>query len=381
MTGLPVYLDYNATTPCDPEVVEVMLPFFSGTFGNAASRSHVYGLEAEEAVDIARRQVASLIEADTSEIIFTSGATEAVNLAIRGTVEAADESRRHIITWNTEHKAVLDVVTYLSASGIECTVLPVNSNGLPDMDQLADSLRKDTLLVSMMAANNETGVIMPIREAASLAHAHGALLFTDATQAVGKIPFSVRETGADLAAFSAHKVYGPKGAGAMFVKRGITRPKPLQFGGGHEGNLRSGTLNVPGIVGMGEALRIAGQRMKADAVHLSDLRARLLNALKSIPDIRWNAGDVPLLPHVASITFGFRGGDRMLAMIARDVAASSGSACSSAIPKPSHVLAAMGLNEMDGLSTIRFSLGRSTTEQDIDRVAEAIVKAVGRLRE
>jgi len=331
-------------------------------------------------VDTARNQVASLIGAKAQEIIFTSGATEAINLAITGTLNASAKERKHIITWATEHKAVLDVFAHHAERGTECTILPVDRNGLPDLNQLQRCIRPETILVSMMAANNETGVIMPVREAATIAHGHGALFFTDATQAVGKIPFSVTDGGVDLAAFSAHKVYGPKGVGGLYIRNGISKPEPLFYGGGHERNLRSGTLNVPGIAGMGKAFAIAAARMTADAERLSHLRNQLADTVCTIPGVRWNSKHAELLPHVASITFGFPNGERMLDLIAREVAASSGSACSSAITRPSHVLEAMGLDEHSALSTIRFSLGRDTTEKNIVRATEAILSAAGRLR-
>ncbi len=377
MTGMPVYLDHNATTPCDPAVVEAMLPFFSGNFGNAASNSHRYGWEAAEAVDAARQQVASLIGASASAIIFTSGATEAVNLAIRGIIEGSSLSEKHIITWATEHKAVLDVYHHLEQTGVSVTILPVKHNGLPNLELFRSSIRSNTVLASMMAANNETGVIMPLKEAADIAHAHGIRFFSDATQAVGKVPVSAEEMGMDLMAFSGHKLYGPKGIGALYIKSGTASSlRPQLFGGGHERGLRSGTLNVPGIVGLGKACEIARARMENDANRLYVLRDSLVHGLIQLPNTTVNGKTDALLPHVANLTFGFPGGDRLLQKIAREVAASSGSACSSAITQPSHVLSAMGLNETEALSSIRFSLGRSTSSADIDQAMASIRKAV-----
>ncbi|MFM7194336.1 MAG: cysteine desulfurase family protein [Bacteroidota bacterium] len=381
MTRLPVYLDHNATTPCEPAVVEAMLPFFTDTFGNAASNSHVHGWLAAEAVDAARQQVASLVGSSPKDIVFTSGATEALNLGIRGIVEHSDLPQKHIITWATEHKAVLDVCAYLGTTGVEVTVLPVKHNGLPNLELFRSAIRKNTILAVMMAANNETGVIMPVNEIASIAHEHGVKVCCDATQTVGKIRTSVGQLGVDLMAFSAHKFYGPKGTGALYIRSGLsTTVKPLIFGGGHERGLRSGTLNVPGIVGMGKACEIAAGRMEKDAARAAALRDKLISGLMQLPGVSLNGKRDVLLPHVANVTFDFPGGDRLLQKIAHSVAASSGSACSSAITSASHVLTAMGLSEQAALSSIRFSLGRNTTEEEIDLTIATIHHASGKIQ-
>ena len=370
MNNYPIYLDYNATTPCDPAVVEAMLPFFTTHFGNASSKSHAYGWWADEAVQNSREQVASLIGADPQEIIFTSGATESVNLAIRGYVTANADRGRHIITVATEHKAVLEVCEYLASQQFEVTILPVDANGMITTADLEAALRPDTLLVAVMYANNETGVIYPIQEMGALLKSKGIAFFTDATQAVGKIPVNVEADGVDLMAFSGHKLYGPKGAGALYVRK--KNPKidlaPLQFGGGHERKLRSGTLNVPGIVGLGKAAECCSRKMTEEAVRLKGLSDMLRKGLTELPFVQANTTAPHVLPHVLNLRFDCRDGDQLIKKLSKHVALSSGSACSSVSVSPSHVLTAMGLSEEQALRSIRFSLGRFTTPDEINFV-------------
>ena len=370
MNNYPIYLDYNATTPCDPAVVEAMLPFFTTHFGNASSKSHAYGWWADEAVQNSREQVASLIGADPQEIIFTSGATESVNLAIRGYATANAVRGRHIITVATEHKAVLEVCEYLASQQFEVTILPVDVNGMITAADLEAALRPDTLLVAVMYANNETGVIYPIQEVGTLLKSKGIAFFTDATQAVGKIPVNVEADGVDLMAFSGHKLYGPKGAGALYVRK--KNPKidlaPLQFGGGHERKLRSGTLNVPGIVGLGKAAECCSLKMTEEAVRLKGLSDMLRKGLTELPFVQANTTAPHVLPHVLNLRFECRDGDQLIKKLSKHVALSSGSACSSVSVSPSHVLTAMGLSEEQALRSIRFSLGRFTTPDEIQAV-------------
>lgn len=370
MNNYPIYLDYNATTPCDPAVVEAMLPFFTTHFGNASSKSHAYGWWADEAVQNSREQVASLIGADPQEIIFTSGATESVNLAIRGYATANADRGRHIITVATEHKAVLEVCEYLASQQFEVTILPVDANGMITTADLEAALRPDTLLVAVMYANNETGVIYPIQEMGALLKSKGIAFFTDATQAVGKIPVNVEADGVDLMAFSGHKLYGPKGAGALYVRK--KNPKidlaPLQFGGGHERKLRSGTLNVPGIVGLGKAAECCSRKMTEEAVRLKGLSEMLRKGLTELPFVQANTTAPHVLPHVLNLRFDCRDGDQLIKKVSKHVALSSGSACSSVSVSPSHVLTAMGLSEEQALRSIRFSLGRFTTPDEINFV-------------
>lgn len=370
MNNYPIYLDYNATTPCDPVVVEAMLPFFTTHFGNASSKSHAYGWWADEAVQNSREQVASLIGADPQEIIFTSGATESVNLAIRGYATANADRGRHIITVATEHKAVLEVCEYLASQQFEVTILPVDANGMITTADLEAALRPDTLLVAVMYANNETGVIYPIQEMGALLKSKGIAFFTDATQAVGKIPVNVEADGVDLMAFSGHKLYGPKGAGALYVRK--KNPKidlaPLQFGGGHERKLRSGTLNVPGIVGLGKAAECCSRKMTEEAVRLKGLSEMLRKGLTELPFVQANTTAPHVLPHVLNLRFDCRDGDQLIKKVSKHVALSSGSACSSVSVSPSHVLTAMGLSEEQALRSIRFSLGRFTTSDEIQAV-------------
>ena len=373
----PIYLDYNSTTPCDVEVVEVMLPFFNEQFGNASSKTHAYGWEAEEAVEYARQEIASLIGAHAQEIIFTSGATESINLAIRGVLDATD-SAKHIITVATEHKAVLDVCRFMQSMGVELTILAVDKEGQIDLQQLESAITPKTKLIAAMFANNETGVILPIEEIGSIANRHGIPFLCDATQAVGKIHVDVKASQIDLMAFSSHKMYGPKGVGVLYIRKGDPKINlvPLQFGGGHERKLRSGTLNVPGIVGMGKAAALCKRRMAQDALMLKSLQQYFVDGITQINGVRLNLSVENTLPNVVNVCVGIKGGDRLLNMISKYVAASSGSACSSALVEPSHVLKAMGISDDDALASIRFSFGRYTTKEDLDIVVGAIKKAV-----
>nr|AQQ74601.1 hypothetical protein [uncultured bacterium] len=382
MLKLPVYLDNSATTRVDPRVVDTMLPYFTENFGNAASRSHSFGWTAEEAVDYAREQIGKLIGADDKEIIFTSGATEADNLAIKGVAEMYSRKGNHIITCVTEHKAVLDTCRALEKKGLQVTWLPVNTEGLIDLNQLEAALNDKTILVSIMFANNETGVIQPIKEIAALAHKHGALFMSDATQAVGKVPIDVNEYGIDLMALSAHKMYGPKGVGALYVRRKNPRVKVTaqMDGGGHERGMRSGTLNVPGIVGFGRAAEVAGTDMVDDAIRTSRLRDRLENGLLKLEESYVNGSKEHRLPHVTNISFKYVEGEGLMMGI-KDIAVSSGSACTSASLEPSYVLKALGLDDELAHSSIRFGLGRFSTEAEVDYAIEAVSRAVNQLRE
>lgn len=378
MIQYPIYLDYNATTPVDHRVMDVMAPFFTTHFGNAASRTHAYGWVAEEAVDIAREQVASLIGAVSSEIIFTSGATEAVNLAIRGVYETYHKKGKHIITCNIEHKAVLDTCHYIESIGGEVTTLKVLPTGLPDIDELQKAIRPDTILIAIMYANNEIGTIMPVNEVGALAKKNNVLFFCDATQAVGKIPVDVLKDNIDLLCFSAHKMYGPKGAGALYVRRKNPRVKlsPLQYGGGHERGMRSGTLNVPGIVGLGKACEICKTEMDAEAIRLKKLRDQLLDALLQFDCASLNGSVEFLLPHVANVSFNFNGSNQLINKLNKQIAVSSGSACTSASTEPSYVLKAIGISDELAAGSIRFSLGRFTTEENIKDAIGYIREAV-----
>ena len=379
----PVYLDYNATTPCDERVVEAMLPFFTKHFGNAASRSHPYGWEAEEGVEYAREQVAKLIGAEPKEIIFTSGATEADNLALKGVFQMFSGRGNHIITVNTEHKAVLDTCNRLEKEGGEVTYLNVKPDGLIDLKELEASIKPTTILIAVMYANNETGTLMPVKEIGAIAKKHGVLFFTDATQAVGKIPVNVLEDEIDLMAFSAHKMYGPKGIGALYVRRKNPRVKitPQIDGGGHEKGLRSGTLNVPAIVGFGKAAVLAGNEMDSESKRLSSLRDKFESEILKLDGTAVNGSTVYRLPHVSNLSFGYVDGNSLMIGLNKNIAVSSGSACTSASPEPSHVLKALGLEDELAHSSLRFSLGRNTTEEEIDYAIEQVSKTVKKLRE
>lgn len=374
MTNYPIYLDYNATTPCDPLVVEAMLPFFGIHFGNAASKTHSYGWLAEESVEIARENVANLINATPNEIVFTSGATESINLAIRGIVEQYNVKETHIITFATEHKAVLDVYYYLQTKGISTTILPVQSDGLPNLEELENAITPNTKLISMMYANNETGVIMPVEQVANIAQKHNIPFFCDATQAVGKIPVDVIDNKIDLMCFSAHKMYGPKGCGALYIRKKTPKLniQPLLYGGGHERKMRSGTLNVPGIVGFGKACEISKFQLQDESKRILSLRNLLLNHLLEDNNIILNGNLNQLLPNVANILFINPSGTKIIKWLSKHVAISSGSACTSASIEPSHVLIAMGLSENMAANAIRFSLGRFTTEEQIVQTVKYI---------
>lgn len=383
MLKLPVYLDNNATTACDPRVVEAMLPYFTETFGNAASRNHPFGWAAEEAVDYAREQVAQLIYADPKEIIFTSGATEADNLAIKGVFEMYASKGNHIITCTTEHKAVLDTCKHIEKVGGEVTYLNVNAEGLIDLKELESSIKPNTILIAIMIANNEIGTIQPYKEIAAIAKKHGVLFFTDGTQAVGKIEIDVKQDGIDLMAFTAHKMYGPKGVGALYVRRKNPRVKVTaqMDGGGHERGMRSGTMNVPGVVGFGKACDLCRLEMKQDAERLSKLRDKLEAGLLSIEESYLNGSKESRLPHVSNISFKHVEGEGLLMGFNKNIALSSGSACTSASLEPSYVLKALGLGDDLAHSSLRFGLGRFTTEDQIDYTIEQISNTVNKLRE
>ena len=383
MLKLPIYLDHNSTTPMDPRVLEAMLPYFLENFGNAASRNHSFGWQAEEAVDYAREQIAQLIGADPKEIIFTSGATEGNNLGIKGVYEMYASKGNHIITSTTEHKAVLDTCKHLEKLGAEVTYLEVQPDGLIDLKQLEAAMKPTTILVAIMYANNEIGVIQPVKEIGAIAKKHGALFFTDAVQAVGKIPVDVISDGIDIMSFTAHKMYGPKGVGALYVRRKNPRVKVTAQidGGGHERGMRSGTLNVPGIVGFGKAAEIAKTDMAGDTERVSKLRDKLENALKLIDETYVNGNPAHRLPHVSNISFKYVEGEGLMMGFNKDIALSSGSACTSASLEPSYVLKALGLGDDLAHSSLRFGLGRYTTEEQIDYTIKAVTDTVLKLRE
>ena len=383
MLKLPVYLDNNATTPCDPRVVETMLPYFTEIFGNASSRNHSYGWAAEAAIDLAREQVAALIGADPKEIIFTSGATEADNLALKGVFEMYADKGNHLITTEIEHKAILDTCKHLEKLGAEVTYLKVNSDGLIDLKELEAAITPKTIMVSIMYANNEIGVINPIREISAVAKKHGVLMMSDITQAVGKIPVDVNRDGIDLAALSAHKIYGPKGIGALYIRRKSPRVKVVSQidGGGHERGMRSGTLNVTGIVGLGKACELSLLEMEAESKRLSLLRDKLENALLQLEETYVNGSRTQRLPHVSNISFRYVEGEALMMGFNKTLALSSGSACTSASPEPSYVLKGLGLGDDLAHSSLRFGLGRFTTEEEIDYTIQAVTDTVNKLRE
>lgn len=378
MPRLPIYLDNNATTPIDAAVLDAMMPYLTNQFGNAASRSHSFGWVAEEAVNLAREQVAALTGADSSEIIFTSGATEAVNLAIKGVFEMYGDNGKHIITCATEHKAVLDTCRHLEKKGAEITILPVLQNGIIDTTAIKNAIRKDTVLITVMYANNETGVIQPIRDISAVAKENNILFFTDATQAVGKIPVNVIDDDIDLLCLSAHKIYGPKGVGALYVRRKNPRVRlSAQIdGGGHEKGLRSGTLNVPGIAALGKAAELCHLQMQEEALRIKKLRDKLEDALLNIGGITVNGDTEHRLPNVTNLSFNNIKGTQLLTAITKTIAVSSGSACTSANPEPSHVLKAMGVADESAKNSIRFGLGRFTTEEEINFAIEEVGKIV-----
>ena len=384
MSTRRIYLDNNSTTPTDPRVVETMLPYFHEIFGNAASRSHPFGWQAEEAVDYAREQIANLIEVDPKEIIFTSGATEADNLALKGAFEMYARKGKHFITLKTEHKAVLDSCKKLEKMGADVTYLDVERDGRVDLEKLEQAIRPDTIMISVMWANNETGVIQPMKEIGQICAKHGVLFMSDATQAVGKIPVNPKEMGIHLMAFSAHKMYGPKGVGALFVNRKKPRVKVTAQidGGGHERGMRSGTLNVPGIVGFGKAAEIAKKEMDQDAARLSVLRDKLEQAfIDQLEEVYVNGNQDYRMPHVSNISFKHVEGEGLMMTFNQEIAVSSGSACTSASLEPSYVLIALGLGDDLAHSSIRFSLGRFTTDEEIELAIDAISKGVNHMRD
>lgn len=376
---VPVYLDNNATTPMDPRVLEAMMPYFTKQFGNAASRSHAYGWAAEEAVELAREQVARLIGAIPQEIVFTSGATEGVNLAIKGVAEMYTSKGNHIITCQTEHKAVIDTCKHLEKKGLEITWLPVDATGMINLQELEAAIRPTTILIAIMYANNETGVILPVREIGDIAKKHGVLFFTDATQAAGKIPVNVEADHIDILTLSAHKIYGPKGAGAVYVRRRDPRVRltAQMDGGGHERGMRSGTLNVPGIVGLGKAADLCRLEMEAEAARLTTLRNRLEEGILSIPGVVLNGHPSNRLPHTLNISFPDRDSNSLLLQFNKKLALSAGSACTSATLEPSYVLKAMGFSDERSYSALRFGLGRFTTEAEIEWVGELFRQELG----
>ncbi|MBK8087252.1 MAG: IscS subfamily cysteine desulfurase [Chitinophagaceae bacterium] len=377
-----IYLDYNSTTPVDHRVLETMLPWFTEKFGNAASRSHAIGWEAEEAVTIAREQIAKLIGSVKEEIVFTSGATESINLAVKGVAEVYASKGNHIITCVTEHKAVLDTCAALEKKGVAVTYLPVNEKGMIDLNDLQKAITPSTILIALMYANNETGVIHPVKQIGAIAKEKKLLFFCDATQAVGKITVDVVMDDIDLMAFSSHKIYGPKGIGALYVRRKNPRVtiKSQIDGGGHERNMRSGTLNVPGIVGFGKAAKLAGLEMKKRQENLQLLRDKLESSLLQLGSVKINGNSGHRLPSTGNLCFGGINGTNLLAAISKKIAVSSGSACTSASTDPSHVLNAMGLSDEEARNSIRFSLGIMTTEQEIDLAIKEISEILRQLR-
>ncbi|HYL38987.1 MAG TPA: IscS subfamily cysteine desulfurase [Bryobacteraceae bacterium] len=380
---LPIYMDNHATTPVDPRVFEAMKPYFMETFGNAASRNHSFGWQAEEAVEKSRKQIADLIGANPKEIVFTSGATESNNLALKGVAEMYAEKGNHIITAATEHKAVLDTCKRLEKRGIRVTYLPVQTNGLVDLQMLQDAITDKTILISVMYANNEIGVLQPIAEIGKLAKSKGVLLHTDATQAVGKVPVNVIKDNIDLASLSAHKMYGPKGVGALYVRRKSPRVQitAQMDGGGHERGMRSGTLNVPGIVGLGEACALCHAGMPEESKRLAYLRDKLRGKLeKELDEVYVNGTTEHRLPNNLNISFAYVEGESLLMGI-NDIAVSSGSACTSATLEPSYVLKALGAGDDLAHSSIRFGLGRFNTEEEVDYVAAKVIDVVKKLRE
>jgi cysteine desulfurase len=380
---LPIYLDNHATTPVDPRVLDAMLPYFTEKFGNAASRNHEFGWKAEEAVENARAQVARLINASPKEIVFTSGATESTNLAIKGAAEMYREKGKHIITQVTEHKATLDTCKRLEKYGYEVTYLPVEKDGRVNLDELRAAIKPGTILISIMYANNEIGVVQPIAEIGKIAKEKGIFFHVDAVQAVGKIPVDVQKDGIDLMSISAHKIYGPKGVGALYVRRKNPRVQlsAIIDGGGHERGMRSGTLNVTGIIGLGKACELCQQEMAEESVKLSKLRDRLKQSIMSRLDETYINGSLEhRLPHNINISFAYVEGESLLMGI-NDVAVSSGSACTSATLEPSYVLKALGVGEDLAHTSIRFGIGRFNTQEEVDYVADRVVETVTRLRE
>lgn len=378
-----IYLDNASTTPCDPRVVDAMLPYFTQFFGNAASRNHPFGWQAEEGVDYAREQIAQLIGAEDKEIVFTSGATESINLALKGAFEMYSKKGNHFITTKTEHKAVIDTCKHLEKLGAEVTYLDVQYNGLIDMAEFEAAIKPNTILACIMYANNETGVIQPVKEIGEVCAKHGVLFMSDITQAAGKIPVDVKATGIHIAAFTAHKMYGPKGIGALFVNRIKPRVKVVaqMDGGGHERGMRSGTLNVTGIVGFGKAAELARKEMASDAARLSILRDRLETELGKMEEVTVNGARESRMPQITNMSFKHVEGEGLMMTFNQDIALSSGSACTSASLEPSYVLVAMGLGDDLAHSSLRFSLGRFTTDEDIDYTIKAIREGVNHMRD
>ena len=378
----PIYLDYHASTPVDPRALEAMLPYFSVHFGNPASRTHAFGWKADDAVEAARRQVAALIGATAKEICFTSGATESNNLAIKGVAHSLRLRGTHIITLATEHKAVLDSCKHLQKEGFEVTTLGVGSDGIVDLQQLRDAITERTILISVMAANNEIGVLQPVREIGLMARERGIVFHCDAVQALGKVPFDVNELAVDLVSMTAHKMYGPKGVGALYVRKQNRKIElePLIDGGGHERGLRSGTLNVPGIVGFGRAAQIARAEMESESARLGELRDRLLERLGArVPDLHVNGSLQHRLPNNLNVSFPGVAGEALLVGI-DDLCVSSGSACSSGSEEPPFVLKALGIPADLARASVRFGLGRYTTEEEVDYAAEKVATVVHQLR-
>jgi cysteine desulfurase len=379
--AISIYLDNNATTAVDPEVLEEMIPYFSEHYGNASSVNHRFGKKAAEAVQNARLRIADLINASEKEITFTSGATESINLAIKGIFTRYQSIGKHIITCQTEHKAVLDACYDLEKKGAEITYLAVDSEGKINLNELQEAIRKDTILISLMYANNETGVINPIQEIAEIANANKVLFFCDATQAVGKVPISILETPIDLMAFSAHKLYGPKGVGALYIKRKNRRiqVEPLLHGGGQENHLRAGTLNVPGIVGLGAAVLKAKKVMTSESLRLQKLRDHLEEELLKIEQTCINGSKINRLPHVTNITIRFLKAEQLMSKVG-NIAMASGSACSTGSLEPSHVLLAMGIAKEDAHASLRLSLGRFTTKEEIETTIKLLNNEIALLR-
>jgi cysteine desulfurase len=383
MLTFPIYMDNHATTPVDPRVLDAMLPYFKERFGNAASRNHAFGWQAEEAVEAARKQVAELVGATAKEIVFTSGATESDNLAVKGAARMYREKGNHLITVVTEHKAVIDTCKHLEKEGFEVTYLPVQRDGLVDPDRLRAAITDKTILISVMAANNEVGVLQPIAEIGRIARERGVLFHTDAVQAAGKVPFDVNAANVDMASLSAHKMYGPKGVGALYVRRRNPRVllTPIIDGGGHERGMRSGTLNVPGIVGFGKAAAISREELAAEGARLTALRNRLNEGLgRELDEIFVNGSLEHRLPGNLNVSFAYVEGESLLMGI-NDIAVSSGSACTSATLEPSYVLKALGTGDELAHSSIRFGLGRFNTEEEVDYVVAKVSSVVKRLRE
>ncbi|MDT3777227.1 IscS subfamily cysteine desulfurase [Nitrospira sp. MA-1] len=380
---LPIYLDNHSTTPCDPRVLEAMLPYFTEKFGNAASRNHSFGWEAEEAVEVARKQIAHLIHADAKELIFTSGATESDNLALQGVVEMYREKGNHIITGSTEHRAVIDTAKYLEKKGVKVTFLPVDKAGMVSPDDVRNAITDQTILISIMMANNEIGTINPVAAIGKVAKEKGVLFHCDATQGVGKIPVNVQEMGIDLMSFTAHKIYGPKGVGALYVRRKAPRVRleAMMYGGGHERGMRSGTLPVPLIIGFGKACELCEQEMSSESVRMAKMRDRLQEGIMSkMDEVYLNGHPTERLPNNLNISFAYVEGEALL-MGVKEIALSSGSACTSATLEPSYVLRALGVGSDLAHSSIRFGLGRFNTDEEVEYTIDRMIKAVTHLRE